>query len=178
MAEIHSARVSGTDSSVERKWFALYTASHHEKRVQDRLLNCDVESFVPLYRAAKQWKKRRPVSVDLPLFPNYVFVHIAHEQRVSVLGTPGVFSLIGSGQQAWELPEKDIEALRSGIQSRKIEPHPFLRVGERARVKAGALAGLEGIVVRTKGSVRFVLTLDQIMQSVSIEVDGDELEPI
>jgi hypothetical protein len=37
---------------------------------------------------------------------------------------------------------------------------------------------LEGIVVRKKNSLRVVLTMDMIMQSIAVEVDGEELEPV
>lgn len=162
----------------DARWFAAYTATHHEKHVQKQLTDRQVESFLPLYRAPRQWKKSKPVTLELPLFPNYVFVRIAQPQRTAVLGIPGVLALVGSGREAWELPEQEIEALRCAVQLRKLEPHSYLVVGERARVRSGVLAGLEGIIVRKKSNLHIVLSLDQIMQSVAIEVEGDELEPL
>lgn len=159
-------------------WFAAYTATHHEKCVLDQLTERRVESFLPVYKTHRRWKKRPPITLDLPLFPNYVFVRISRQERTAVLGTPGVFSIVGSGQKAWELPEREIEALRNGLHDRKAEPHEYLVVGERARVTSGVLAGLEGVVVRKKNDLHIVLTLDQIMRSVAIEVDASELEPI
>lgn len=167
-----------SDQGVAPKWFAAYTATHHEKRVFDQLTHRNVETFLPLYKAPRQWKKRSPVTLDLPLFPNYVFVHISPAERGSVLGTPGVFSIIGSGQHAWELPEQEIETLRNGLHDRRVEPYPYLNVGERARVASGILAGLEGVIVRKKNNLNIVLTLDRIMRSVAIEVDASELEPL
>lgn len=160
------------------KWFATYTASHHEKRVQDHLRDRNVESFAPFYSSSRNWKKRGSVHLSLPLFPNYVFVRIERGQRAAVLGTPGVFSLVGSHQHTWEIPEGEIEALRNAVQSCKVEPCPYITVGDRVRVQNGPLRGLEGIVVGAKSRLRFVLTLDQIMKSVSIEINGNELEPI
>ncbi|MGH9563969.1 MAG: transcription termination/antitermination protein NusG [Terracidiphilus sp.] len=160
------------------QWFAAYTASHHEKQVLNQLTLRNVESYLPVYKASRQWQKRASVTLDLPLFPNYVFVRISRNQRAAVLGTPGVFSIVGSASNAWELPEREIEALRNGLHERKVEPHPYLVIGERARVKTGMLAGLEGVIVRRKTNLNIVLTLDQIMQSVAIEVDAAELEPV
>jgi transcription antitermination factor NusG len=74
------------------------------------------------------------------------------------------------------LPDVEIDALRRGMQTRKVEPHPYLKVGERVRVKAGMMTGVEGILVRKKNEFRVVLTLDAIMQSVAVEVDADDLE--
>jgi transcription antitermination factor NusG len=76
------------------------------------------------------------------------------------------------------LPEGEVEALRSGLHLRQAEPHPLLTVGQRVRIRSGALAGMEGVVVRKKNSLRVVLTMDLIMQSVAVEVDGEELEPL
>lgn len=159
-------------------WFAAYTASNHEKHVLDLLTDRNVESFLPLYKARRHWRKRIPVSLEVPLFPNYVFVRMVRAQKTVVLGTPGVYSIVGSGKKDWELPESEIEALRNGIGTRTVEPHPYLVVGERARVKSGVLAGLEGVIVRRKKNLQIVLTLDQIMRSIAIEVDTDELEPV
>lgn len=173
-----SIRTSSTDLLTGLRWFVAYTASHHEKHVLDLLTDRHIESFLPLYRARRQWKKRAPVTLEMPLFPNYIFVHVAHEDRVAVLATPGVFSLVGDGRQPWELPEWEIEALRAGIRNREVEPHPYLVVGERARVRSGALAGFEGVILRKKNNLRIVLTLDHIMRSVAVEVGADELEPL
>jgi len=84
----------------------------------------------------------------------------------------------GTGGKPAALPEADIEALRSGLPLRHVEPHPLLKVGQRARIRSGAFAGMEGIVLRKKNSFRVVLTLDTIMQSFAVEVDGKELEPL
>ena len=160
----------------ELRWFAVYTASHHEKHVLEQLSHRQVESFLPLYTESRRWSKRKPVDLSLPVFPNYVFVHIDHGQRAAVLGTPGIFSIVGSSQKPWELPDWEILALRNGLKSRKIRPHPRLVVGERARIKSGVLAGLEGVIIREKQNLRMVMCLDQIMRSVAIEVSAEELE--
>jgi transcription antitermination factor NusG len=119
------------------------------------------------------------VTLDLPLFPGYIFVRIHRMQRVRVLEVPGVLALVGgTGGEPASLPEADIEALRSGLPLRRVEPHPLLKIGQRARIRSGAFEGMEGVVVRKKNSFRVVLTLDTIMQSFAVEVDGKELEPL
>jgi transcription antitermination factor NusG len=160
------------------RWFAVYTTPRHEKHLSDMLTERQIETFLPLYRATRQWKKSRPVVLELPLFPAYVFVRIARHARGAVLGTPGVLSIVGSAREPWPLPDFEIDALRSGLLERKIEPHPFLIVGERVRIKAGMMAGVEGVLVRKKNEFRVVLTLDAIMQSVAVEVDADDVEPV
>src|ERR1700680_4448300 len=79
-------------------WFAAYTGSHHEKRVASHFGERQIESFLPLYATLHRWKNRCEVDLDLPLFPNYVFVHIDPGDRVRVLEVPGVLSLVGFGR--------------------------------------------------------------------------------
>ena len=105
-------------------------------------------------------------------------MHIDPRERVRVLEVPGVQSLVGFGRTLAPLPHFEIEALRSGLGQRKIEPHPYLVIGERVRIKAGPMTGMEGVLVRKKNNFRVVLALDAIMQSVAVEVDADDLEPV
>jgi transcription antitermination factor NusG len=115
--------------------------------------------------------------VDLPLFPGYDFLRKPALVRVGVLEVPGVISIIGTASRPAALPDLEVEALRAGLDPMRAEPHPLVTTGQRVRIKAGALAGLEGIVVRKKNGFRVVLTLDLLMQSIAIEVDGDDVEP-
>jgi transcription antitermination factor NusG len=159
-------------------WFAAYTNSHHEKRVASQLLERQMESFLPLYSTRRRWKNRCEMNLELPLFPNYVFVRIDIRERVRVLAVPGVISLVGVGRIAAPLLDSEIEAIRSGLGQRRIEPHPYLVIGERVRIKDGPMTGMEGILTRKKNNYRVVLALDVIMQCVAVEVDADDLEPV
>lgn len=172
------------DSSVvlvpqlERHWYALYTRSSHEKRVAEHLDVRQIEFFLPQYHETHRWKNRCNKRVSLPLFPGYIFARIAPTERVKVLEVPSVVSLVGAGQTALPLPDELIELLRTGLESRKAKPHPYLVVGQKARICRGPLAGMVGVVVRKDRTLRVVLTLDLIMRSISVEVDGDDLEPL
>jgi transcription antitermination factor NusG len=159
------------------RWFAVYTTPRHEKHVSEILAERQIETFLPLYKTTRQWQKSRPVVLELPLFPTYVFVRIARQARGSVLGTPGVLSIVGSSKESWALPDFEIDALRSGLLERKIEPHPYLVVGERVRIMAGVMTGVEGVLVRKKNDLRVVLSLDTIMRSVAVEVNAGDIEP-
>jgi len=162
-----------------RRWFAVYTSPRHEKRVDQYLNVRQIEHYLPLYHPRRRWSDGSIVTLDLPLFPGYIFVHIGRNERVPVLDTPGIVAFVGgTGGLPAVLPEAEIEALRAGLHLRRAEPHPLLPVGQRARIRSGALAGMEGIVVRQKSSLRVVLTVNMIMQSVAVEVDGSELEVI
>lgn len=159
-------------------WFAAYITSHHEKSVAWQFERRQLEAFLPLYTTRRRWKNRCEMNLELPLFPNYVFVHIDPRERVRVLEVPGVLSLVGFGKTLAALPDFEIESLRSALGQRQIEPHPYLVVGERVRIKCGPLSGIEGVLVRKKNNFRVVLVLDAIMQCVAVEVDAEDLEPV
>jgi transcription antitermination factor NusG len=164
--------------NVQPRWYALQTCANHEKRVREQLRLRTVETYLPLYASMRRWKDRR-VRLQLPLFPGYVFVHLALRDRLPVLQTPSVVRLVGFGGQPAALPDHEIEVLRQGLAREMcIEPHPYINVGQRVRVRTGPLQGLEGILVRRKNKSRLVISLDLIMRSVAVEVDVAELESV
>jgi transcription antitermination factor NusG len=160
------------------KWFAVYTTARHEKRLGQRFAERQIEFYLPLYSAIHRWKDGSRAHLELPLFPCYIFVRIDWNERLKALQVPGVLSIIGNGREPSPLPDFEIESLRSGLHLRVFEPHPYLIAGERVRIKGGPLAGMEGVLVRKKNDFRVVLTLNMIKQSVAVEVDVDQLEPI
>ncbi len=160
-----------------RKWFAVYTKCRHEKRVVQHLAQREIAHYLPLYRAQRSWKSCSQVTLDLPLFPGYVFVNVSSSERVRALQVPGVVTMVGGvdGRPA-SISEEEIESLRAGLRHRHAEPHPYMSAGQRVRIRSGALSGIEGTVVRVKNGLRVVLSLDLIMQSFSVEVKNEELE--
>jgi transcription antitermination factor NusG len=163
-------------STTMRSWFAVYTTSNHEKRVAQYLQVKGIETFLPLYGVTKRWKNRTTVKVELPLFPGYVFTRIAASERVRVLEVPMVHSIVGNRHEPAVLPDAEIEGLRIGLRERQAYPYPYVKVGNRVRVRSGPLAGLEGIVVRTYGGLSVVLNVDMIQKSIAVHVEADELE--
>lgn len=168
-----SNKLSSGDS---QQWFAAHTGSCQEKRVALHLSARNIEFFLPVHRVISAWKNGLRVPIERPMFPGYVFVKIERGSRVRVVELPGVHSIVGAGREPIALPSEEIEALRQGIHLRNAEPHPYLNVGDRATIRTGPLAGMTGIVVRKKNGYRLVLSVDLIMKSVSVEVDGQELE--
>lgn len=161
------------------RWFAVYTTCRHEKRIAQHFGYRDIEFYLPLYRSERKWRDGSKVELDLPLFPGYIFVHIRRSERTSVLSVPGAVAVVGgTGGEPAALPDDAIDALREGLMARKVEPHALVRVGQQVRIRSGAFAGMSGVVVRKRSGLRVVLTLEQIMQSIAVEVGEDDLDPI
>jgi transcriptional antiterminator NusG len=175
--ESHSNPMLGATASPW--WYAVYTTCRHEKRIAQHFIQREIKHFLPLYRSARKWRDGSRVTLDLPLFPGYIFVHVKRSECASVLRVPGTVAVVGgTGGGPAPVPDSVIDSLRTGLMERMVEPHPLLTIGQPARIRSGAFAGMEGVVVRKKSGFRVVLTLELIMQSIAVEVDESDLEPI
>src|SRR5215469_9877403 len=95
------ARASST--APENGWYAVYTYPRHEKRIAEQIENRRFCCFLPLYRSVRRWKDRRK-QIDQVLFPGYVFVQMALEDKLRVLQLPGVVRLVSFNGQPVALP--------------------------------------------------------------------------
>jgi transcription antitermination factor NusG len=165
-------------STAERRWYAVFTMPQNEKSVVRHLDIREIETFLPTYETVRVWRNRQRVKIVLPLFPTYLFVRIAARERVKVLQSPGVLQIVGSGRELVPLPDSEIELLRCGVSSQRVEPYCDLVVGEQVRIKSGIMRGVQGTLVRKSAAFKFVLTLRLINQHAALEVDPEMLEPV
>ena len=152
---------------------------HATKKSSAKICNCAPwKTFSPFTKPCIAGKNGCKVRVELPLFPGYLFVKIDPRDRFKVLSLPGAVSIVGSPSGPWALPEEEITSLRTSMQLHNLEPHPFLAIGQKVRIKAGPLADMTGFLVRHSGGFRVVLSVELIRQSASVEVDADNVEPL
>jgi transcription antitermination factor NusG len=158
------------------RWYAAYTRANHERRVADQLAEREVENFLPQYESLRRWKDRR-VRLQMPLFPGYVFVHLALRNRLRVLQVPGVACLVSFAGRPVAVPEEEFASIRGFLnKGLRAEPYPYLEAGRRVRVRSGPLEGMEGIVLRRKSGCRLVISLELIQRAMAVDVDGADLE--
>jgi transcription antitermination factor NusG len=162
----------------QRRWFAVFTRSHHEKRVAQYYAERSIEHLLPISRVLREWSHYRKVTVEMPLFPNYIFVHVSRPERTRAMEVPGALSLVGQSSAPAALPDEEIESLRESLKLQCLEPHPYVVIGSKVRINRGPLAGRVGIVLRHGNRNRVVLTLSLIMRSFAVEVDAADLDPI
>lgn len=159
-------------------WWVIHTRHQHEKVVADMLAARGFDIFLPLYESTRRWKDRKKI-LSLPLFPCYLFIRGGLERRLQVVSTPGVNMILCRGERAAIVPQDEIEAIQHALAgTARVEPHPNLKCGMRVRVIRGALEGVQGILVRTKNLCRLVLSVDLLAQSVAVEVNAWDVEPI
>jgi transcription antitermination factor NusG len=164
--------------AMEPHWYAASTCANHEKRVAQQLRMRSIPYFLPVYESVRKWKDRRK-RLELVLFPGYIFIRIPIQERLRVLELASVVRLVGFGALPCALPDKEIEALQSVPSCRlQIEKYCWPAVGSRVKITHGPLQGMEGQLLRRKGLVRVVLSIETIRQSASVEVDITDVEPI
>jgi transcription antitermination factor NusG len=164
----------------ESQWFAIHTVAKHEKRVTKQLQEKDIDTFLPLLPEVHRWSDRL-TRVDVPLFSCYTFVRIvpAPEKRLPVLTTPGVLGFVGSQREGTPIPEREIENLKTAIKDQgPCAPHPFITAGTRVRIRDGALAGVEGILVSQDKNRSLVVSVELLQRSLSISIEGCDIEAI
>lgn len=162
---------------LDKCWYVVYTRSRHEKYMAEQCSERSITAFLPLYAVQRRWKQRR-AEVLLPLFPSYVFVHIALAERFRVLGLPGVVSLVSFNGLPAVVPELQINSLKKATSLGRAEPHIYLRSGRRVRVTAGPLVGLEGIIVELKNRVQVIVSFEWMTRSVAISLDAADVETL
>jgi len=165
------------EHSHEECWYAVYTRARHEKCVAEHCTQRGITAFLPLYQVQRRWKQRL-AEVLLPLFPSYIFVHIAFRDRARVLGLPGIISLVSFNNVPAVVPESQIESLKRAVILGRAEPHIYLRAGRRVRVTNGPLVGLEGILVDIKTRVQVIVSFEWMARSVAISLDATDVETV
>ena len=159
------------------KWFVLFVRSNQEKKTALRLKEFEVEYFLPVYRSVRQWKDRR-VTLEMPLFPGYVFVHLPLAERSRILTLPNVVGLVGNKSFPSVVAEEEIAWVRRAVEHGNASPHSYLTVGQRVAIISGPLSGMRGILLRHQNNTRVVVTIDSISRGFVVEVDVSSLRPI
>jgi transcription antitermination factor NusG len=161
------------------QWYAIRTRSRHEKMVAEQLERQGIESFLPLVKRTHKWSDRKK-EVELPLFSGYSFARLAFcsRDRVRVLQTHGVAGFVGVRGAGIPVPEGQIESLRTLLANQiPMQDRPFLQVGQRVRIRGGALDGIEGILA-AQDNRNLIISVEPIHRSLSVCIEGYRIEPI
>jgi transcription termination/antitermination protein NusG len=166
------------DANATPSWYAVMTRSRHEKKVRDLLVRADVETFLPVYNRWSQWKDRKKL-IDFPLFPGYCFARFPLADHFRIRSVHGVSGVLGNNGRPEPIPGVEVDALRRLIVSRfRVDPHPFLEVGDSVEVVRGPLAGVKGRLIRKDGASRLVISVSLIRQAVVVLIHPADVAAI
>jgi transcriptional antiterminator RfaH len=161
-------------------WYAVQTHARAEKKVVTQLQAKDVETYLPTVKEVHRWSDRRKV-VQVAMLPGYALVRVVltPHTRLKVLETFGVMSFVCFNGEVPSIPDQQIEELRLLSENNiGCSETPFIRLGQRVRVRGGCLEGLKGILVSRHGEKVLVLSIESIQRSISIAAADYTLEPI
>jgi transcription antitermination factor NusG len=166
-------------SAAQPHWYAISVRPRFEKKAELQLRSKGIETFLPVIRQLRWWSDRRKV-VETPLFSGYEFVRIqiSPEQRLRVLQTCGVMNFVGVAARGTAITASQVDDLRRLLDSTaECSIRPFLRTGQRVRIRGGSLDGIEGILQENAPS-HLILSIDCIQRSIAIRIEGYDLEPV
>jgi transcription antitermination factor NusG len=173
--EVRQAEVRAEASGEQEpggSWFALSVAVRHEKAVSELLRNKGFETFLPLYKRRHQYD-HRVREFELPLFPGYLFCHTSLGTRLPIMTTPGVIRIVGAGRTPIPVDNAEIWSLKKAAEAGvAVSPHHFWKSGQMGRISTGPLAGVEGVVVKSKQSLRLILCVTLLQRAVMLEIDS------
>lgn len=160
------------------RWYALQVRTRWESSTSLLLSGKGYQTLLPTYRVKKTWSGK-PRELDTPLFPGYVFCEFDAHNRLPVLVTPGVIAVVGRGKIPEPVEEAEIAGIRAAMTSGyRVEPCPYLELGQKVRIESEPLQGLEGILVNFKGNHRIVLSVTLLRRSVALEIDRSCVRPM
>jgi len=161
-------------------WFAIWTRSRQEKVAASRLEAIGIPHYLPLTTELRQWSDRKQ-RVTLPLFSGYLFVQMnpLDRRNLQVLNVPGVAGFVGNSKGPLPIPDQQVEAIRKVLcEQVECTVLPLLEEGDRVRVVRGALAGLEGRLIRSNSASRLLISVQAIHKSLSVNIARQDIEPL
>jgi len=151
-------------------WFALQVKPRFEKNAAFLLTEKGFDVFLPLSSCRRQWR-HKVVTLELPLFPGYLFCRFNPNNRLLVLTTMGVSGVVTVSRVPACIPDVEIENVRRVVEhGRSLKAMPYVS-GQTIRVLDGPLRGVEGVVVSAKKKNRIVVSINLLQRSVSAEIE-------
>ncbi len=155
----------------KKNWYVLYTSPRAEKVVQQELDFRGYEVFLPITKKLRVWKNRQKKMVDQVLFPSYIFVHTEERYLHKICQTPKIMTFINCGGKASKINIKCIEGIKQMLNlKQEISVEANFSEGEEVRIIQGPLMGYEGVLIKQKSKTRFGIRLQEINQTVFIDI--------
>lgn len=174
-----ASRLATQDQPADAAWYVVHTCSHHENRVEARLMLQGLEVFLPRLTEVRRWRDRKKL-LRRPLFPGYLFVHDVLETPTyyNIIKLPGVVRVIGTNGRLATVPPETMESIKLAVASdRPYYPYRFLLKGKWVRVVEGPLAGVVGIIREHQDQKRkVVVEVELFRRAMAVELADEAVE--
>lgn len=162
-------------------WHAVFTASRAEKKVRERLEEQGVECFLPVQTVVRQWTYRKS-RVVVPVIAGMVFVRVGRQEQVKVLQTKGVVTFLRlKGEQGPAvIPDRQMREFRFllDFSEEAVEMvNEDIAMGDFIRVVKGSLKGLEGELVKFRGTTKIAVRID-ILGCALVDIPASFVEKV
>ena len=163
----------------EKAWYAVYTNSRAEKRVNDRIAELEIESFLPLQKTLRQWSDRKKM-IEKPLISSYVFVKALPKDIYSVRKIDGVVKFISIQGKPVPIPEAQITNLRilCGSDAEVQVSTDFYAKGDLVEVTVGSLTGLRGELIRVGRKHKVVIRIIQPGMNLTVDIKTNAIRKL
>ncbi|MFC1807288.1 UpxY family transcription antiterminator [Candidatus Omnitrophota bacterium] len=158
-------------------WYALYTKPRHEKLVERELMKKGVDAFTPKLSLKKRWSDRSKI-IEEPVFKSYCFARFCLQDKSQIVGQEGVVTVVHFNKRYIEIQDSVINSIKIMVENDlKIDPYPYLKIGDPVLIKRGPLKGFEGCIIEKRSkNTSLVVSIDAIASSVKCIVDTDFVE--
>jgi transcription antitermination factor NusG len=164
---------------VKKNWYALYTKSRSEKKVNQELIHKSIDCYLPLEKKLKLWSDRKKW-VEEPLIRSYIFVYIEEEEIQKALNTPGVVNVIRFGGKLAKVQNEHIEIMKSllsGSDEYEISSENF-EPGEQIEITHGSMKGFFGELVHHLNKYKVLIRISSINQNLLIRINPSHLKKV
>jgi transcription antitermination factor NusG len=157
-------------------WFVAHTRPRREKKLKEYCEKEGLSAVLPCFRTVRKYRGKT-VTFLKPLFPGYLFIRLAPDQKQKVIQNDHVARLLTVPDQA-QFSRQLEEILRALETELEIVLAPEIGAGRQVKIKTGPLKGMEAWVEQRYGVSTVLLRLDFIGQAAAVKVSADDLELI
>ncbi|MDO6435738.1 UpxY family transcription antiterminator [Flavitalea sp. BT771] len=166
--------VRKNEDTSAKKWYIAYTFPKAERRIHSKLESMGYSSYLPLHKVIRNWSDRKK-ELEVPLFPNYIFIQILPSERFSVLEIKGIVRYVSFDRKPATVSDTLIESLKKILLGEVEVTNESYSEGMPIRIISGPFTGAEGVLLRKNGSKRLVVQIKSLQIGVSVEIPTSQV---
>lgn len=158
------------------QWYVVYTMPKSEKKVANCISEMGIESYLPMHKVIRQWSDRKK-KLEVPLFPNYVFVRVNETRRGSLFSIKELVRFVSIEKKPVVVREKEILTIKRVLnEDVPVMTEEYFQEGMKVRIEYGQFAGLEGVIIKKNSNTRLIIKIEGLMKAFSFNVSAHMAE--
>ena len=160
------------------KWYVAYTFPKAEKKVKDKLEKIGIQSYLPLHQVVRDWSDRKKKLV-VPLFPNYIFVHISENKRHEIFAVKEIVKYVSFGGVPATVNDTTVNSLKNILSvNPEIKVEKMVSIGAPVKITRGPFVGTEGIVVRMSGRTKLIIQIEALQRAITLNISASDVDSV